>query len=417
MDVYIRKENGTRRLVEIQEGTTTASFFTQNGIREDEEVIYEGEELDRNDESPMQLLGVLPGDELKRTVTMEGKVARACRAAGWKVNRQSLLQAVRTDTGKARHLIRAGVKPDFMVLLKAVQAGDHEMAAAILTRKEELAIDVNKIRYKFIRPFPNRFPPVSTFLLKEAVRNLDLSMAELLLKHGALPNLIDSKGETALTFLCMQNGDTVPIAELLLKHGATVLARRMGRTARSPLSCAVVRNDLSMVKLLLPVVIENKVESSKCLSLAVHGGKRPEIVEYMKHRGLHEGMTVVHWEKHWENHRRMLEAKQEGVYDSSDEELLEGFRKSGGFRRKLKAAGSKRMTTSHHGRIIANAWRSSEYHDFKNRYEAFHGYVELTSWRESSRINNYLPFFQKDFTLPSPVRKELSYADSCKVML
>jgi len=80
-----------------------------------------------------------------------------------------------------------------------------------------------------------------------AVMNDNAKLTELLLEHGANPNIRYKKKETPLLLALMK--DNLKIAELLLKHGANPNIKHVN--GRTPLYVAVRDNKPEVVKLLL----------------------------------------------------------------------------------------------------------------------------------------------------------------------
>ena len=116
--------------------------------------------------------------------------------------------------------------------------------------------------------------------LHKAVRNADVSCAELLLMHGANFSLVDAQGSTALHIACALGN--IPCAALLLECGSDELLDVGDHDGNTPLHAAARSGNARLVKLLLetaadprsinsrgesPYVIAKAVGARKCMEL------------------------------------------------------------------------------------------------------------------------------------------------------
>ena len=78
-----------------------------------------------------------------------------------------------------------------------------------------------------------------------------INIVELLLKHGADPNIKEKAGRTVLSFICSASTsqEQIEIVELLLKHKAD--PNIMTEHKRTPLLVASIRGNNELVELLL----------------------------------------------------------------------------------------------------------------------------------------------------------------------
>jgi len=105
-----------------------------------------------------------------------------------------------------------------------------------LLQLPEIKNNINKI------PVNNK-----TSLLHESIITKKLSVAEILLDHGANPNEKDQNGNPLLTTALVNN--QVEIVKILLDHGAN--PNEKDQNNNSPLTKALVNNQVEMVKALL----------------------------------------------------------------------------------------------------------------------------------------------------------------------
>jgi ankyrin repeat protein len=120
----------------------------------------------------------------------------------------------------------------------------------------------------------NENPPLlvacSTYFGKH-MSHVALEYTEILLRHGAYPNIRGSNNDTAL--LCATRVRNIEMVELLLRYKANPNLRNNHRA--TPLTEACILNDIHMVKLLLPysnLSLLVNTDHSTYLMYAAHSG-------------------------------------------------------------------------------------------------------------------------------------------------
>lgn len=143
-------------------------------------------------------------------------------------------------------------KPLNDALIEAVKKNDLVQVESLLARGADInSGDSTRFRScTEANPPRTRYTPLilSTFRLSRDPRvKRDMAMMDLLLKHGANPNVSDSYSKTPLHFAASQGN--LPAVQALLSHGAD--ANVKDYTGDTPLTEAAYRDNIEVVKLLL----------------------------------------------------------------------------------------------------------------------------------------------------------------------
>jgi ankyrin repeat protein len=143
-------------------------------------------------------------------------------------------------------------KPLNDALIEAVKKNDLAQVESLLVR----GADINSGDSTRFRSCTEAFPPrtrrtpliLSMFKFsRDPQAEWDTAMMDLLLKHGANPNVGDAEGKTPLYFASSQGN--IPAVKALLSNGAD--ANVKDSTGDTPLIEAAYRGNIEVVKLLL----------------------------------------------------------------------------------------------------------------------------------------------------------------------